>query len=316
MLLIDIYSVFDEGLDLSFSNFNNREKRTDILYLLSALILSYYVYAKSKIKYSFFKYIFNKKVWTRKSARIDYYMFFFNSFIKILLIAPYLFVGVYISFYTNEYLLERFGYPTFNLSVTETLVFYTIALTLIGDLTVYLVHYLMHKFEFLWEFHKIHHSATVLNPITQYRLHPVELILNNIRGILVFGLLTGIFDYLSNHEISIFMFLGANVFSFIFLFLGANLRHSHVKLKYFSFLEHIFISPFQHQIHHSRNPIHFNKNMGSKFALWDWMFGTLIVSDKTSPNLIFGLGNEDMHYNSFWKTLYNPFKKVVDSFKK
>lgn len=315
MLLIDVYSLLDEGLDLSFSNFNNREKRTDFLYLISALILSYYVYVKSKVKYSFLRYIFNKKVWLRKSARIDYYMFFFNSIIKILLIAPYLFVGIYISFYLNEYLLERFGYPNFSLSPTETIILYTIALTVIGDLTVYLVHYLMHRFEFLWEFHKIHHSATVLNPITQYRIHPIELIINNIRGLLVFGIITGIFDYLSNHSIHIFIFLGANVFSFIFLFLGANLRHSHVKLKYFTFIEYIFISPFQHQIHHSRNPIHFNKNMGSKFALWDWMFGTLITSDKTKPNLIFGLGNEDKDYNSFWKTMISPFRKTLFFFK-
>ena len=62
------------------------------------------------------------------------------------------------------------------------------------------------------------------------------------------------------------------------MFFGANLRHSHVKLKYPSFLEYIFISPHQHQIHHSDNPIHFNKNMGSKLAIWDWLLGTLVLS--------------------------------------
>ena len=90
----------------------------------------------------------------------------------------------------------------------------------------------MHKLPFLWEFHKIHHSATSLNPLTQYRIHPFELIINNIRSILIFGLVTGLFDYLSAHQIDKLVFLGVNVFHFIFLLLGANLRHSHVKLKY------------------------------------------------------------------------------------
>src|SRR5690606_22240829 len=45
-------------------------------------------------------------------------------------------------------------------------------------------------------------------------------------------------------------------------------------------LSRIVISPAQHQIHHSRAPEHFNRNFGSQFALWDWMFGTLSVPER------------------------------------
>ena len=163
------------------------------------------------------------------------------------------------------------------------------------------------------EFHKIHHSATVLNPITQYRIHPIELVLNNITAFIAFGLTTGIFDYLSMHKIAELEFLYANVFSFVFLFFGANLRHSHVKLKYFNWVENIFISPFQHQIHHSDNPIHFDKNLGAKLAIWDWMFGTLVKS-KSINKLSFGLGhNQDTKYESFLQNLYMPFSKIFKS---
>ena len=93
--------------------------------------------------------------------------------------------------------------------------------------------------------------------------------------VFVFGLITGIFDFMSDHQISQYTLFGVGIVSFLFLGLGANLRHSHVKLKYPSFLERIFISPYQHQIHHSRDPKHHNKNMGGKFALWDWFFGRL-----------------------------------------
>ena len=170
----------------------------------------------------------------------------------------------------------------------------------------------MHKLHFLWEFHKIHHSATSLNPLTQYRIHPFELIINNIRSIIIFGLVTGLFDYLSAHQIDKLVFLGVKCISFFFLFLGANLRHSHVKLKYPKFLEYILISPFQHQIHHSNNPKHFNKNMGSKFALWDWILGTLVLS-KSVGRISFGVDKDNSKFDSLFKNLFNPFKAITFS---
>jgi len=45
-------------------------------------------------------------------------------------------------------------------------------------------------------------------------------------------------------------------------------------------LGRIFVSPAHHQVHHSANPKHFNKNFGSCLALWDWMFGTLYVPEE------------------------------------
>lgn len=309
------YLLLEETLTLSLSYFLNTEKRIHILYLVTSMLLAYYVYHKSRIKQSFFKYLFPKKVWASKSAFIDYFLFCFNSIVKIILIGPYIIIGFYIAFYVNEFLLQLFGFPNYSLGVTQTIILYTIALTIIGDFFTYIFHFLMHKIPFLWEFHKTHHSATSLNPITQYRIHPVELIINNIRGIIVFGLVTGVFDYLSGHSIDKLLFLGANVFHFVFLLFGANLRHSHVKLKYPKLLEYIFISPFQHQIHHSIDPKHFNKNMGSKFAVWDYIFGTLVHSESAS-RINFGIPKEDLNYNSFLGNLINPFVKPISKLKK
>ena len=33
-----------------------------------------------------------------------------------------------------------------------------------------------HKIPALWEFHKVHHSAEVMTPLTELRQHPVEII--------------------------------------------------------------------------------------------------------------------------------------------
>jgi len=274
------------------------------------MLLAYYVYHKTKKKYSFLKYIFNKKVWLSQSSKVDYALIFINSFVKVFLLGSFVYYGLKLAYYTDEYLSHTLGLSDNNFSHFQIMFGFTITLTILKDLGTYLTHLAQHKISFLWEFHKVHHSATVLNPITQYRIHPVELIINNITATLIFGITMGVFDYLSNHPIDELEFLGVNVFSFAFLFFGANLRHSHVKLKYFNKLENIFISPFQHQIHHSNNPIHFDKNLGAKLAIWDWMFGTLVKSESVAT-LKFGLGkNDDINYTTIFQNLYMPFLKV------
>ena len=305
-----VWTVLREGIEMPFSYLMSSEKRIFYAYLISSAVLAFYVFKISKQKGSFLKYLFHPKVWWSKSAFIDYSLVFFNAFVKILLIGPYLIFGLYIAFYFSDWLVTVFGYQETSLNVKQVMLLYTLSLVIVGDFASYLTHFLQHKVKFLWEFHKIHHAAEVLNPVTQYRLHPIELLLNNARSIVIFGLVTGVFDYLSTREIVKVTFLGANVFSFLFLVWGSNLRHSHVKLKYFNFLEYIFISPFQHQIHHSDNPAHFDKNMGAKLAIWDWLFGTLVRS-KQVTRLQFGLGEEKKDYNSFFKNLYMPFLKII-----
>ena len=71
--------------------------------------------------------------------------------------------------------------------------------------------------------------------------------------------------------------------------MGANLRHSHVPLSYGRRLEQVLISPLQHQIHHSIAIEHQNRNFGSKFAIWDRMFGTLITAKQVELPLRFGV---------------------------
>jgi sterol desaturase/sphingolipid hydroxylase (fatty acid hydroxylase superfamily) len=307
-----------EVLEVTLHNFTDADNRLYYVYFISSAVIAFYVYYTTKPKSSFLNYILNKKTWLSQSAKIDYLMLFFNSIIKVLLIGPYLAFGFYLAFYTDDYLARTFGYETLSLSKTETLIYYTLAITLMSDFSTYLIHYLMHRFEFLWEFHKIHHAATSLNPVTQYRIHPVELILVNIKETLVFGLTMGVFDYLSAHQVAPITYIGINILSFIFLFFGANLRHSSVKLKYFNWVEYVFMSPYQHQIHHSNHPEHFDRNMGSKLALWDWMFGTLLRS-KEVEKVKFGISvEEDLQkkYESFTNNLFLPFLNIYQSISK
>ncbi len=309
--MAELWQTFDELWSLTLGYFVDSSKRVYWLYLLTSLLLAYYVFYKSRKQGSFLSYIFNKRVWLSQSARVDYLLFLFNGFVKLFLILPYIYLGFELTFFFNERLIEHFGYMEQGLSVELGIMLYTIVLTLVTDFAVYLTHLAMHRVPCLWEFHKIHHSARSMNPLTQYRLHPVELLLNNFVAMLVFGLVTGVFNYWLMGQVNKWLFLGVNVFSLLFFMFGANLRHSHVALRYFNGLEHIFISPRQHQIHHSQAREHWNKNMGSRLALWDWLFGTLYLS-KDCKRLSFGLGEgQDAEYQSFRDNLLKPFTKSI-----
>jgi len=308
MTITDIYELVKDGIQLSLSYFISPNKRIYIPFLLSSLILSYFVFKFTRVRQSFIDYVFHKKVWWSSSARVDYIFLVFNGVFKVIAIGPWLILGVYVSFYTKEFLLSLFGYPNFTLSSKWIVLGYTGTLFVIKDLSTYIVHLMMHKIPILWRFHKVHHSAEVLNPITQYRIHPVELLINNLKGIMIFGLVTGIFDFLSNGAMQLWMILGVNGLGFLFMLLGANLRHSHVKLKYPEWLELWLISPVQHQIHHSDRKEHFDRNLGSVLAIWDRLFGTLVLS-KNIGRIKFGLGTAGKNMHSFGQNLLNPFKK-------
>ena len=68
-----------------------------------------------------------------------------------------------------------------------------------------------------------------------------------------------------------------NIILVLFIHAYVHLQHSHMWIAFRGVLGRIFVSPAHHQVHHSGNPKHFNKNFGSCLALWDWMFGTLYV---------------------------------------
>ena len=61
----------------------------------------------------------------------------------------------------------------------------------------------------------------------------------------------------------------------------------HVPLR-FGFLERFIIGPYMHQIHHSNNEMHFNKNFGTCLTVWDYLGGSLYRPKETQP-LKFGL---------------------------
>lgn len=314
VMMHEINTILTEVFTASLGYVSNIGKRVHWFYIFTSIVLAFYVYVRSKSSTSkksggFLTYLFKRENYTSKSALTDYSFLIFNGFVKVLLFGS---LGYWISNQQNnmnEWLLENVGYRVIQVDISVLLIIYPILLLIIGDLSYYMLHWLYHKIPFLWSFHKVHHSSTAMNPLTQYRIHPVELIINNFRYALVLVLMGGTFNYLVGGVFSQKTIYGVNILLLVFNTWGANLRHSHIKLTYFSWLENWLISPYQHQIHHSSQKHLYDKNLGSKLAIWDKIFGTLVKS-KDVEELKVGLGEEDKQYDSFLKNLARPFISI------
>jgi sterol desaturase/sphingolipid hydroxylase (fatty acid hydroxylase superfamily) len=196
--------------------------------------------------------------------------------------------------------------------ITRTIA--TIVFYLAYEFGYYIDHYLKHRVPFLWETHRPHHTAEVLTPLTVFRVHPLDsLVFGNILA-LTAGPVAGLVNYAFGKPVLEFTIDGTNVLLVFFIYAYIHLQHSEVWIPFRGVAGRLFMSPAHHQIHHSMNPSHFNTNLGSCLAIWDWVFGTLSIPDKQSPNLQFGVsdGGAKQHLPS--GLLLEPVKRSAIAF--
>lgn len=231
---------------------------------------------------------FNTKYWFNSSTKIDYGLYLFNGFIKAVLFVPFLDITFRVAQYSMD--IMRLWVPEQVLPIAISPVsaaLFSIGAFVWDDWLRFIHHWLMHRVPWLWYFHRTHHSATTLTPITLFRTHPIESLQAVLRNGFSLGVASGVFVALFQSPLTLWTILGVNGFGFMFNFFGATLRHSQVPLS-FGLLEKYIISPKQHQIHHSSNPGHFNKNIGVSLSIWDRLFGTW-VSSKGVKKIRYGI---------------------------
>ena len=165
----------------------------------------------------------------------------------------------------------------------------TLAIFLGYEFGYWLNHYYSHRIPVLWEFHKVHHSAEVLTPLTVFRVHPIDMVLfYNFVSVFAGGA-NGLVNYMLGESAYQYSVSNSNILIVLFLHLFLHLHHSHIWITFQGLLGRVLLSPAHHQIHHSTNPAHFNKNLGSCLAIWDWAFGTLYIPSKQPEKLTFGV---------------------------
>jgi len=162
------------------------------------------------------------------------------------------------------------------------------------DFIIWLQHLATHKNNFLWRFHKVHHSDNEMDVSTAIRFHPIEIVFSffvKLVCVIVLGIA----------PISIILFE-------IILSSFALMTHANILLSknLDTTIGKIFITPSMHVIHHSPNRDYHDNNYGFCLSIWDRLFKTYIPSFSVNPN---GTGIEGYNQNDnyYLKNMKLPF---------
>ena len=278
------------------------------LYLLAATAIVYGLYRfraplpGEPRDHGFLGFLLPRAVWRHQSAQTDVGLVLISSVLLSVLLAPLLVTAGSVSAWLVERLAPEIAAQP--LQVWQLAVF-AVTLLIVDDFAKFLGHALMHRVPALWELHKVHHSAEVLTPITAYRFHTLETLFMCLVVGLAMGAANAAFILAWGPEISLVTLFQANIGLVLFNLLGGTLRHSHIWLSYGPRVERILISPAMHQIHHSDDPKHFDRNLGYHLAIWDRLYGTH-YRPAGFEALSFGLGEETARLRSVPANLLRP----------
>jgi len=167
---------------------------------------------------------------------------------------------------------------------------------IILDFAVWLQHFAMHRFPFLWRMHAVHHSDRDLDVTTALRFHPFELIVSTF------------------YKSAIVALLGVPlVVALAFeLWLNANalFNHSNIRLpkNLDRMLRIFFVTPDMHLVHHSVIVAEQKSNFGFALSIWDRLFSTYRAESTAGvDNQKIGLSQfEDQQPSTFVWSMKQP----------
>lgn len=160
------------------------------------------------------------------------------------------------------------------------------------DFCFYWLHRLHHKIPLFWGVHEVHHQGE----------H--------------FSLSLGIRNSWYSSITSIPFFMGLAIVGMpleIFITVGSVHYfiqfYNHNRLVNKSgWLEHIFVTPSHHRVHHGTNPEYRDKNCGGTFVFWDKLFGTF-QAERDDIQIEYGIRRKVETDNPFWVNTL-PFLKL------
>jgi len=229
----------------------------------------------------------------RKDFWMDGFYMFFNFFIfSILISGDYKALGLLF----NEIGITTKSLAVFNISnwpIGLQLVIFFVIL----DFVQWLTHVLLHKYEVLWRFHKVHHSVKEMGFAAHLRYHWMENILYKplkTLGVMVLG----------GFEPE-----QAYIVHFIAITIG-HLNHANIRITWGPF-KYILNNSVMHLYHHMK-VLPENKpkgiNFGISLSIWDFLFKTSYVPDDNGE-IELGFLNEENFPKGFFSQLFTGFGK-------
>jgi sterol desaturase/sphingolipid hydroxylase (fatty acid hydroxylase superfamily) len=283
-----------------------------LLTALASALVAYWRTVEKKSWKEFFEFAVPHEVITHPSARADLLFWVTRKALMPFLMLPAGVVFVSAVGYATNWLLSTLlaiqppliEGPAGPVTVTV----FTVTMLLAYDISYYLYHVAQHRYPVLWELHKVHHSAEVMVGITKDRVHPLDELMNRAWDGVIPGICFGIWSLVSLNLVELTVF-GVNVYIIRNILMMDFVRHTHFKIS-FGPLNNLILCPHWHQLHHSTDPRHYDKNFGLLFSFWDRLFGTLCVP-KPDEDFKFGLIERNVRdYQSLAGLYIMPLKRM------
>lgn len=157
---------------------------------------------------------------------------------------------------------------------------------IILDFVQWFTHILLHKYPFLWKFHKVHHSVKEMGFAAHLRYHWMENIFYKPLKTLAVMVLGG------------FEPEQAYIVHFVAITIG-HLNHSNIKITWGP-LKYILNNPVMHLYHHVYDLPKgtYGVNFGISLSLWDYIFKTNYVPED-SGTIELGFPGDDKFPHDF-----------------
>ena len=164
----------------------------------------------------------------------------------------------------------------------------------IADFGITLVHYLSHRYYFLWKLHAVHHSVRRLYGFNGWMKHPLHLLLEAAGGMLPL-LLLGIPESV----------MGVLAFAVAIQLL---LQHANVDMR-MGPLRHVFAWAPLHRFHHMKYGTAGDVNFGLFFTCGDRLLGTRFdAPDYRMTGADLGIGSRPDYPVAYAAQLIEPFR--------
>ena len=230
---------------------------------------------------------------TQKAIRKDFWLDWFYMYLNFFIFQIGLF-GLYelLGKGFNSIGITSSSFILIEKEAMPTLVFILIFFIL-NDFVQWFTHVLLHKFEFLWKFHKVHHSVKEMGFAAHLRYHWMENLF-----------------YKPLKTLVVMIFVGAEpeqaFFIHFFAVLIGHLNHANIKITWGP-LKYIFNNSVMHLYHHVKElPAGMSNgiNFGISLSLWDYIFKTNYIPEDSGTVEIGFEGDEKFPTNVISQSLY------------
>ncbi|MCF6279210.1 MAG: sterol desaturase family protein [Flavobacteriaceae bacterium] len=200
----------------------------------------------------------------RKDFWQDAFYMFFNFFLLNLLLLIAL-SNTAAALFDDALKIIGLSIASFQLFDINTFPFWIRTLTffVIIDFVQWFTHTLLHKYNFLWNFHKVHHSIKEMGFAGHLRFHWMESVIYKSLKYIPLAIIGGF----TVTDIAFVHFFNITI---------GHLNHANIRLDY-GILKYVFNNPRMHIWHHAKELPEAHKkgvNFGISLSIWDYLFKT------------------------------------------